>query len=38
MTRHLAFARLCRTLALTELAVAAWLLANQEWLLGILAV
>ncbi|MFC9288206.1 hypothetical protein [Streptomyces sp. NPDC057052] len=36
MTRHLALARACRALALTELAAAAWLLVNHEWLLGIL--
>ncbi|MER6784097.1 hypothetical protein ABT330_05465 [Streptomyces sp. NPDC000658] len=38
MTRHLALARACRALALTELATAAWLLARHEWLLGILVV
>lgn len=38
MTRHLALARACRALALTELATAAWLFAHHEWLLGILAV
>ncbi|MFI5821269.1 hypothetical protein ACIA8I_19510 [Streptomyces rishiriensis] len=38
MTRHLALARVCRTLALTEVATAACLLANHEWLLGILVV
>ncbi|MFI9568441.1 hypothetical protein [Streptomyces rishiriensis] len=36
MTRHLALARACRTLALTELVTAAWLLAHHEWLLGVL--
>ncbi|MEU8652482.1 hypothetical protein [Streptomyces sp. NPDC048737] len=36
MTRHLALARACRVLALAELAAAAWLLVNHEWLLGIL--
>ncbi|MER6561933.1 hypothetical protein ABT300_30200 [Streptomyces sp. NPDC001027] len=38
MTRHLALARACRALALTELATAAWLFADHEWLLGILVV
>ncbi|MEH0516947.1 MULTISPECIES: hypothetical protein [unclassified Streptomyces] len=38
MTPHLALARTCRTLAFTEVVTAAWLLANHEWLLGILVV
>ncbi|MFG2577317.1 hypothetical protein [Streptomyces sp. NPDC048481] len=38
MTRHLALARACRTLALAQVAVAAWLLAHHAWLLGILVV
>ncbi|MDX3802068.1 hypothetical protein [Streptomyces sp. AK04-3B] len=38
MTRHITLARACRALALIELATAAWLLADHEWLLGILVV
>ncbi|MCX5270030.1 hypothetical protein [Streptomyces sp. NBC_00199] len=38
MTRLLALAHTCLTLAFTELAATAWLLAHHEWLLGILAV